>query len=332
MLGFWRKKNVVACSLWPLSLFYRSYIYLRRKLYQFHIKKTNRFAVPVIVVGNLTVGGTGKTPLIMAIAEFLKKKGWRPGIISRGYGGEADHYPHRVHENSSPREVGDEPLLIARHTACPTMVDPNRSRGVKALLVKTNCNIILSDDGLQHLSLGRHIEIAVIDGQYRFGNGFCLPAGPLREPISRLKTIDFIVTKGNACPNEFEMCLLPDYFYQLTQPSNQKSADYFYGKNVHAVAGIGNPKQFFCSLRALGLTITEHPFPDHHFFKSNDFNYGKNAIVLMTEKDAVKCEGLIDSRLWCLKTKTKLDKTFLSALLKRITTLSSTLKSYANSS
>lgn len=327
MLNLWNK-SFVAYLLWPFSLLYRALIFFRRKLYQFNIKKSNRFSVPIVVIGNITVGGTGKTPLVIAIAQFLKKKGWRPGIVSRGYAGKADHYPLQVHANSNPREVGDEPLLMVRHTDCPTIVDPNRSRGVKTLLGKTNCNIVLSDDGLQHLALGRDIEIAVIDGQRRFGNGFCLPAGPLREPISRLKTVDFIVTKGKAAnPNEFEMLLIPDHFYQLIQPENKKNSDYFYRKKLHAVAGIGNPDQFFCSLRLLGLTFTEHPFPDHHFFKPRDFNYGNDAVILMTEKDAVKCAGLVDARLWCLKAKAKLDDDFFNALLNRISILNNNPKS-----
>jgi tetraacyldisaccharide 4'-kinase len=318
MLNLWHK-NFIAYLLWPVSLLYRLLIFLRRKLYQLQLLKTTRFSVPIIIVGNITVGGSGKTPLVIEIADFLKKKGWRPGIISRGYGGKANHYPCRVHTKSNPREVGDEPLLMIRHTECPTIVDPKRSRGVKTLLGKTNTNIVISDDGLQHLALGRNIEIAVIDGQRRFGNGFCLPAGPLREPVSRLKTVDFIVTKGKAQPNEFEMNLIPEYFYQLIQIENHKKSDYFYGKNLHAVAGIGNPEQFFSSLRSLGLTIIEHPFPDHHYFKPRDFNYGHDAVILMTEKDAVKCTGLVDARLWCLKAKVKLDETFFNALLKQIT-------------
>lgn len=328
MLNLWNNKNFIAYLLWPFSLLYRALIFFRRKLYHFQIKKITRFSVPVIVIGNITVGGSGKTPLVIEVAQFLKKKGWRPGIISRGYGGKADHYPCRVHANSNPREVGDEPLLIARHTTCPTIVDPDRSRGVKTLLGKTNCNIVLSDDGLQHLALGRDIEIVVVDGQRRFGNGFCLPAGPLREPLSRLKRVDFIVTKGKtANPNEYEMLLIPEQFYQLIQPENKKNADYFYGKKLHAVAGIGNPDQFFSSLRTLGLTFTEHPFPDHHFFKPHDFNYGKDTVILMTEKDAVKCPGLVDARLWCLKAKPKLDDSFFNVLLNRITTLNNNPKS-----
>ncbi len=330
MLNLWNKK-LTAYLLWPLSLLYRMLSFFRHKLYQFHLLKTAHFSVPVIVVGNITVGGSGKTPLVIEIVEFLKKKGWRPGIISRGYGGKT-HYPCRVHAKSNPREVGDEPLLMVRHTQCPTLVDPNRRRGVRALIAKANCNIIVSDDGLQHLALGRDIEIAVIDGQRRFGNGFCLPAGPLREPISRLKTVDFKVTKGKpASSDEFEMNLLPSHFYQLIQPENKKQADYFYGKKLHAIAGIGNPDQFFNSLRTLGLTFIEHPFPDHHFFKPRDFNFGKNAVILMTEKDAVKCTGLVDARLWCLKAKAKIDETFFTALLHRISTLNDNPKSSSNS-
>ncbi|MDQ8038796.1 MAG: tetraacyldisaccharide 4'-kinase [Rickettsiella sp.] len=320
MLTIWKNKNFIAYLLWPFSLLYRLIIFFRGKLYQFHIKKITLFSVPIIVIGNITVGGSGKTPLLIEIAQFLKNKGWRPGVISRGYMGKTDHYPCRVHMNSNPREVGDEPLLIAQATGCPTLVDPERSRGIKTLLGKTNCNIVLSDDGLQHLALGRDIEIAVVDGQRRFGNGFCLPAGPLREPLSRLKKVDFIVSKGKAAKlNEYEMLLIPDHFYQLIQPQNKKNLGFFYGKKLHVVAGIGNPDQFFSSLRTLGLTFIEHPFPDHHFFKPNDFNYGNEAIIIMTEKDAVKCTGLVDTRLWCLRSKTKLDESFFDALLRKIT-------------
>jgi tetraacyldisaccharide 4'-kinase len=328
VLDFWHK-NFLAYLLWPLSWLYRGLVFLRCALYEFHIKSSTHFSVPIIVIGNITVGGSGKTPLLIEIAQFLQKEGWRPSVISRGYGGKAKHYPIHVHVNSSPHEVGDEPLLIVKRTACPTLVDPKRSRGVKALLEKTDCNIILSDDGLQHLALGRDIEIVVIDNQRRFGNSFCLPAGPLREPISRLKKVDFVVGKGKAYPNEFEMTLILDHFYQLIKPENKKNADYFYGKKLHAAAGIGNPKQFFNSLRTLGLTIIEHPFPDHHFFKPCDFNYGQDSIILMTEKDAVKCEGLADARLWCAPAKAQLDKTFYDALLNRIATISN-LKSSVN--
>jgi tetraacyldisaccharide 4'-kinase len=330
MLIIW-KKTFLSFVLWPFSLLYQVFIFLRRKCYQWGIKKVTHFPIPVIIVGNITVGGSGKTPLLIELAKFLTKKNWRPGIISRGYGGKAKSYPAFVHKKSNPRELGDEPLLIARQTSCPTVVDPKRCRAVNRLLEKTDCNIVLSDDGLQHLALGRNIEIVVIDGQHRFGNHLCLPAGPLREPISRLKTVDFIVTKGKAHVNEYEMMLYPDHFYQLIQPENKKNLHYFTGKKLHAVAGIGNPEQFFSSLRALGLHIIEHAFPDHHFFKASDLAFGTEAIILMTEKDAVKCERLADARLWCLKTITKVDATFFAALLKRIANLGSNPKSALNS-
>jgi len=330
VLTLWNK-NFIAYVLWPLSMLYYGVVSLRRKLYQLFAKQTTRFSVPVIVIGNITVGGSGKTPLLIELANFLQKKGWRPGIISRGYGGKAATYPVRVYTKSNPREVGDEPILIVRHTACPTMVDPKRRRGVQALLKKTNCNIILSDDGLQHLALSRNIEILVIDGQRRFGNGFCLPAGPLREPVSRLKEVDLVVSKGTALPNEFAMLLIPDHFYQLMYPDNKKNAVYFHGKNLHAVAGIGYPEQFFAGLRTLGLSFTEHPFPDHHFFRPRDLHYGEDAIILMTEKDAIKCEGLTDARLWCLKIKTKLDESFYTTLLHRIVTVSDPKSSVSSS-
>jgi tetraacyldisaccharide 4'-kinase len=327
MLKIWQKKNFLAYLLWPLSFIYGIFIFLRRKFYQLHFLKINYLTVPVIVVGNITVGGTGKTPVVIALARFLKEKGWRPGIVSRGYGGNTQLFPCLVHQNSNAREVGDEPLLIAQHTACPTIIDPNRSRGAKSLLKRSNCNIIISDDGLQHLSLGRDIEIVVVDGERRFGNNFCLPAGPLREFASRLNSVDFVITKGTAQVNEFKLSLIPDYFYQLIQTKNKHSTEYFLGKKVHAVAGIGNPDQFFRSLRKLGLKIIEHPFPDHYLFKPRDFNYGDEAIIVMTEKDAVKCVGFVDARLWCLKTKTELDNKFLSDILNRIIVIDRNLKS-----
>ena len=327
MLKIWQKKKILAYLLWPLSFIYGIFIFLRRKFYQLHLLKINYLSVPVIVVGNITVGGTGKTPVVIALALFLKEKGWRPGIISRGYGGNTQHFPCLVHQNSNAREVGDEPLLIARHTACPTIIDPDRSRGAKSLLKRSNCNIVISDDGLQHLSLGRNIEIVVVDGEKRFGNNFCLPAGPLREPVSRLNSVDFVISKGTAQANEFKLSLIPDYFYQLIQTKNKQPTEFFLEKRVHAVAGIGNPDQFFRTLRQLGLKIIEHPFPDHYLFKPRDLNYGDDAIIIMTEKDAVKCVGFVDARLWCLRTKTELDSNFLSAILNRITVINKNLKS-----
>lgn len=330
MLKIWHKKKFLAYLLWPLSFIYRIFIFVRRKFYQFHFLKINYLSIPVIVVGNITIGGTGKTPVVIALALFLKEKGWRPGIISRGYGGNTKHFPCLVHQNSNAREVGDEPILITQHTGCPTIIDPDRSRGAKSLLKRSNCNIVISDDGLQHLSFGRDIEIVVVDGERRFGNNFCLPAGPLREPVSRLNSVDFVISKGTAQTNEFKLCLIPDYFYQLIQTKNKQSKEYFLGKKVHAVAGIGNPDQFFKALRKLGLNIIEHPFPDHYLFKPRDFNYGDDAIVIMTEKDAVKCVGFVDARLWCLRTKTALDNNFLNTILNRINLINKNLKSSSN--
>ncbi|EDP45934.1 tetraacyldisaccharide 4'-kinase [Rickettsiella grylli] len=327
MLKIWRGKNFLAYLLWPLSLVYIIIIYLRRKLYQTHLLKINSLSVPVIVVGNITIGGTGKTPVVIRLARFLKEQGWRPGIISRGYGSNTQNFPCFVHPNCNAREVGDEPLLIAQQTGCPTVIDPNRSRGAKHLLKRSNCNIVISDDGLQHLSLGRNLEIVVVDGKERFGNNFCLPAGPLREPVSRLNSVDFVVSKGTTQTNEFKLTLIPDFFYPLIQPENKQSINHFHGKKVHAVAGIGNPHQFFNLLRQLGLQIIEHSFPDHYLFKPRDLNYGEDAIIIMTEKDAVKCVGFVDTRLWCLRTKTELDNTLLKAILHRITLLDKNLKS-----
>lgn len=327
MIKIWQKKNFLAYLLWPLSLLYFGFIFFRRKCYQYHLLKTNYLSVPVIVVGNITVGGSGKTPVVIALAQFFKKQGWRPGIISRGYGSTIKSFPYQVHQNSNAREVGDEPLLIVRHTECPTVIDPNRSRGANALLKRYNCNLVISDDGLQHLRLARNLEIAVIDGEYRFGNNFCLPAGPLREPVSRLNSVDFVISKGKSFNNAFDMTLVPEYFYQLIRPEIKKTANYFHGKTIHAVAGIGNPDQFFKCLTDIGLTLIKHPYPDHYLFKPIDFNYGTDAIIVMTEKDAVKCVGFVDSRLWCLKAITKLDNNLLKSVHSRLIHLNNNLKS-----
>ena len=314
--------------LLPLAFVFRGFMFLRSQLQAtLYSKKNPRYPIPVVVIGNLTVGGSGKTPLVIAIAQFLQRTGWRPGIISRGYKGKAKSYPCRVNTNSHPREVGDEALLLARQSNCPVVVDPKRNRAVRHLLARSNCNVILSDDGLQHFSLTGNIEIISIDGQRRFGNGFCLPAGPLRESLVRLKTADFIVAKDKHLSAEFKMELVPAYFYQLTSPHNQQQPSFFADKRLHAVAGIGHPKQFFDRLKAMGLNVVTHPFPDHHLFKANDFNYGKEAIILLTEKDAVKCQYLADARIWCLKTSTILDPAFLEALSQKITKINDSLRS-----
>jgi len=277
--------------------------------------------VPVIVIGNISVGGTGKTPLVIFLAQWLKSQGYQPGIVSRGYGGKATHWPQEVTADSDPILVGDEPVLIAKRTSCPMAVSPNRPEAVQKLINENKCNIIISDDGLQHYALGRDIEIAVINGQQKFGNGFLLPAGPLREPVSRLKSVDFVVTNGQGTfPfSTFKMQLIPGEIYQVSHPMNKLNLDDIH-QPIQAIAGIGNPQRFFDTLKSLNLQIIEHPFPDHHAFKLKDIDFGQDALILMTEKDAVKCQAFANERCWCLPVEAKVDAKFIQNLQKKLNT------------
>lgn len=288
-----------------------------------------KFLVPIIVVGNITVGGTGKTPLVIYLAELLKNKGYNPGIISRGYGGKSKNYPLLVTSESRVEEVGDEALLIEHRTKCPVIVGPKKTAAVKTLLSNTTCNVIISDDGLQHYAMTRDIEIAVVDAALGFGNEFCLPAGPLREPLPRLQQVDFVVKNYNMAlcdDDEYGMILEPVVFYNLKNPKITKTIDEFRAFNFvkqtafHAVAGIGNPKRFFQTLRQLGLNVIEHPFPDHYSFRAVDFLFSneKNKIVIMTEKDAVKCDTIANENCWCLKIEAKLSDKFNTQVLDKL--------------
>lgn len=244
--------------LLPAAKLYESIAKYRKNYYQKKSKNKTQFPVPVIVIGNITIGGTGKTPLTIWLTNFLKQNGYKPGIVSRGYGGKSFIYPQAVIADSDPAVVGDEPILIARQTHCPLVVDPNRVNAVETLLKNNNCNIVISDDGLQHYKLQRDIEILVIDGEKRFGNNLCIPAGPLREPSSRCSNVDFIIANGKSETGEYQMVLSAEIIYNIAHPNQTKPVVEFVGKIVHAVAGIGNPTRFFQSLRQMGMTIVEH--------------------------------------------------------------------------
>ncbi len=316
----WYQKHYLRFLLAPGSGLFRCIVAVRRQLYKIGMLKTTKFAVPVIVVGNITVGGSGKTPLVIWLAAMLKTHGMQPGIVSRGYGGSAQRYPQWVDLASDPSKVGDEPLLIAKRTGCPTVVDPNRVRAVTALLQKTNCNIVISDDGLQHYALARDIEIAVIDGERRLGNQYCLPAGPLREPVSRLQNVDFVVVSGtNKFANEYSMLLQPSIPINLANPSRKWSRAVASDSTVHAVAGIGNPQRFFRSLQQFNLAPIEHVFADHYPFAQTDFNFSNECVIIMTEKDAMKCQTFADERFWYLPINAELEDIFKKNIL---TTLS----------
>jgi tetraacyldisaccharide 4'-kinase len=315
---YWYNKSFVTLLLTPLSWLFCTIAILRRQAYRLGLLKVHRMPVPVVIVGNISVGGTGKTPLVTWLVELLRAQGWTPGIVSRGYGGGATHWPQQVRSDSDPRMVGDEAVLLARRCRCPMAVGPDRVEAVRALLAHKNCDIIISDDGMQHYALGRDVEIAVVDGVRRFGNGLCLPAGPLREPQSRLAKVDLVVSNGLPAPREYRMSLMPGPLYNLAHPNTRRGLDTLAGKQVHAVAGIGNPERFFKQLEEHGLQVITHPFADHHAFQREDLSFDDELPVLMTEKDAVKCEDYADQRFWCVPVEAQLDERFESLLLRLI--------------
>lgn len=317
--NLYKPLNLLSLLLIPFSYVFCGIVFLRRWLYRLELFKSVKFDVPVIVVGNITVGGTGKTPLVIALAEALKEKGLKPGIVSRGYGAKI-RTPTPVSEDSHYNEVGDEPLLIARRTNCPVVVYRKRVEAVRYLLSHFDCDIVICDDGLQHYALQRDIEIVVVDGQRQFGNGFCLPAGPLREPVSRLKTVNFIIVNGGGRIKAkvsapiYTMNLTPQKILSVSDFKTEIEPTLLKTKIVHACAGIGHPKRFFETLRAMKLRIFEHLFPDHYPFRKEDFNFGEDALILMTEKDAVKCTSFADNRFMFLKVDAMLDADFFDQL------------------
>ena len=316
--------NLVSVLLWPLSLLFGTVVRLRRWLYQQGFGRNETFTVPLIVVGNITVGGTGKTPLVARLVELLREAGYQPGVISRGYGGQSAQWPRHVAADSDPLQVGDEPLLLAQRCRCPVVVGPDRIAAARALLATYPCNVIISDDGLQHYPLRRDIEIAVVDGFRRLGNAACLPAGPLREPPSRLRDVDFVVGNGAARGDEYLMCLRGDVAVNLADPYVSAALTGFRYSTVHAVAGIGDPVRFFDHLRHSRLRILEHPFPDHHHFCPDDLQFRQDMPVLMTEKDAVKCRLFAPEGCWYVPVSAQLDPAFEENVLKRLATVAMT--------
>ncbi|MEZ5484268.1 MAG: tetraacyldisaccharide 4'-kinase [Lysobacteraceae bacterium] len=299
----------------------------RRWLYRRGWLKSVRVPAPVIVVGNLTAGGSGKTPLVMALVERLRERGFRPGVISRGYGRRTKGL-YVADADSDAAEVGDEPLLIARQCDVPVAVAEWRADAATALLSRRDCDILIADDGLQHYGLARDIEIAVVDGQRGFGNGWLLPAGPLREPLSRLQRCDFVVVNGESSlelPTSTPVATLRMTLKQPRALRGGKIRDWsaFVDNPVHAVAGIGNPERFFTQLEARGLSIHRHPFADHQAFSVDDLRFAERGPLLMTAKDAVKCRDIAPADSWVVDAETSLPDDFLNALYARLDALSS---------
>lgn len=317
----WHDGHWLFLPLRPLSWLFAALSAARRAAFRRGWLASWRAPVPVIVVGNISVGGTGKTPLTLALVERLRQAGWRPGIVSRGYGGSTT-WPAVVHADSPATEVGDEPLLLARRGGVPVVVDPLRARGVRALLAGSDCDLVICDDGLQHYALARDIEIAVIDGRRGFGCARLLPSGPLREPLSRLASVDFRVINGGwqrdeAAPAEgVTMALLPGAWQALDGQGGEPPAP----GPVHAVAGIGHPPRFFDLLVGQGYQPLPHAFPDHHAYTADDLRFSPALPLVMTEKDAVKCTGIAPANSWYVPVKAMLPETFWQALLARLAT------------
>ena len=321
MARLWYGGDPLAVLLAPLSWLYRLALACRRLMYSAGILPVSRLAVPVIVVGNLTLGGTGKTPLVIWLARYLQARSYKPGIVSRGYGRVTQRQPRRVEPDGDPALAGDEPVLLAQRTGCPVMVAPDRVKAAQTLLRQTECDVLLCDDGLQHTGLARDVEIAVIDGERRFGNGYCLPAGPLREPRARLSTVDLIVANGRASTGEYlmEYTNLP---VTSLDGGEERELSHFRQQAVHAVAAIGNPARFFSMLRRNGITIEAHAFPDHHGFRRAELEFGDGAPVLMTEKDAVKCRDFRLDNAWYVPIDATLPETFEKKLLQLLEDIS----------
>lgn len=315
VLKIWYGTSWLATAFSPLALIFRGIVTLRRYLYRAGLFKSHRLSVPVIIIGNITVGGTGKTPLLVAIANFLLEQGFRPGIISRGYGGISKTWPLWVDENTPVEQIGDEAALLARRVKCPLVVGPKRIDAARLLLRQSACDVILSDDGLQHYALQRDIEIAVIDGERRYGNGWCLPTGPLREPVDRLSSVDFVVVNGEKLNvHEFAMQIKGEFAVNL-RTGERKGLQQFAGSKCMALAGIGNPKRFFDLLAAADIFCEQYPFPDHYVFGEKDIHFLGDAPILMTEKDAVKCFDIATNRHWYIPIEAELEFGFAEKLL-----------------
>ncbi|NIP71664.1 MAG: tetraacyldisaccharide 4'-kinase [Gammaproteobacteria bacterium] len=311
----WYQKTLIAALLAPLGWLFCAGAVLRRMAYRYGVLTVHELPVPVIVVGNIAIGGTGKTPAVIWLVELLRSTGFRPGLVSRGYRGGARNWPQQVRPDSDPAVVGEEAVLLARRCQCPMAVGPDRVAAARAVIEHSGANVIVSDDGLQHYALGRDIEIAVVDGVRRFGNRRCLPAGPLREPVRRMGGVDFVVCNGVPGRLEYAMQVRGDTAIHLRDPARRRGLEEFRAHPVHAVAGIGNPQRFFGHLRRFELRVIEHPYPDHHWFQPRDISFDDDGEVLMTEKDAVKCARHAGPRHWSVPVSAEIDERLGQRLL-----------------
>lgn len=324
----WHKRAGWLILLWPISIVFQALTKIRRAMQQ-STKRPAGLKAVVIVIGNISLGGTGKTPLLITLSKELQRQGFKPGIISRGYGGQAPSYPFAVGADSDVRHSGDEALLISQKTDCPVYVDPDRSAALHALLDTEDVDVVLSDDGLQHYKLYRDLEIVVVDGKRLFSNGFCLPAGPLRESVSRLNSVQHIVVNGEPAREIPElkaasmMQLEPRLLVNLLSGEKRpfSGAPFNIGNKVQAVSALGNPQRFYSLLERLPYQLETFTFPDHHSFSMDDFEQqgidGHQPIV-MTEKDAVKCRQFAKNNFWYLSVEVNLEGQFVERLLEDV--------------
>jgi tetraacyldisaccharide 4'-kinase len=301
----------------PLTGLFCLLVFLRRYFYRLGWLSSRRLPVPVIIVGNISVGGTGKTPLVVWVTQRLMQMGFKPGILLRGYGGRGSGTSQEVTAESVATEVGDEAVLIKRHLACPVFIGRDRAEAGERLLSNYACDLIVSDDGLQHYALQRDLEIVVVDGERRFGNGLCLPAGPLRESVCRLKRVDLVIVNGRGRQGEFSFRVGGNQAVPLGG-GDARSLSSFTGERVEALAGIGHPERFFEMLRQAGLAPVCHAFPDHHPYQAEELRRFSDATVLMTEKDGVKCELFAPPNSWYVSASAEPDTAFQAAFETKI--------------
>jgi tetraacyldisaccharide 4'-kinase len=319
------RPTLLARALWPLSLVFRALVACRRALYRVGLFRSQALRVPVIVVGNVNVGGAGKTPLALALANALAERGRHPAIVSRGYGG-SNVMPRAVAPGDDPQVVGDEPLLYAK-AGLPVWIGRRRAAAAQALVAaNSNVDVVIADDGLQHYALARAMEIVVVDAAREVGNGMLLPAGPLREPAARLLEADAVVrlvSRDDAYPapvgaSSTRMWLETLPWQNLARAHVAPAFDAWLPGTVHAIAGIAYPERFFTLLRKIGIEAQCHPFPDHHFYSRDDLVFAGARAILMTEKDAVKCAAFADDRFWYLPVRARIDPALVELVLERI--------------
>lgn len=327
----WYRQAAWLHLLRPLSALFCALSAWRRRT---QTAQQQRPPVPVIIIGNISVGGTGKTPVVLALADALQQRGWRVGVISRGYGGRARQYPLFVTDDTDVRHSGDEARLMRSHLQGPLVLDPDRPQALAALLAQQPCDVVISDDGLQHYRLWRDIEVAVVDGERGLGNGLCLPAGPLREPPARLRSVHHILVNGSAqpvlpagVPQSHRVTLLPTAWInvrsgqQVSMDSFRLMAEDAGDAPVYAIAGIGNPARFFASLQGMGFNVQTREFADHHAYQPGDLTFAGESLLLMTEKDAVKCQRFAGRNWWYLQVRAILPDEFMQPLSQRVAEL-----------